>query len=67
MPVIMVEGPPVDDIEKKRSLVRSLTAAAAVGYGLPEAAFIVILHETSSDSVGSGGRLLVDHQQSNQI
>jgi 4-oxalocrotonate tautomerase len=67
MPVITVEGPPVDDIEKKRSLVRSLTTAAATGYGLPEAAFIVILHETNPDCVGSGGQLLVDRQPSNEV
>jgi 4-oxalocrotonate tautomerase len=60
MPVITVEGGKIDDIEKKRQLVKKLTDVASEVYALPREAFIVLIKENSLENVGSGGVLISD-------
>jgi 4-oxalocrotonate tautomerase family enzyme len=66
MPVIIVEGPRITDLDKKRKLARDFTDAASEAFGLPKQAMVVILHETSPECVASGGQLVCDHQASTQ-
>ena len=36
MPNITVDGPRIDDMDKKREMVRTITDAAVKAYGLPK-------------------------------
>ena len=58
MPVITVEGPKIDDLDRKRKMVKKLTEAAVEGNNIED--IIIILKENSLDNVASGGKLLVD-------
>jgi 4-oxalocrotonate tautomerase len=63
MPTIIVEGPPLGDLEKKRKLVAEMSASASAAYGLPLDAMVVLLKESQPENVGVGGRLLVDRKK----
>ena len=63
MPTIIIEGPPLGDIEKKRKLVADTSASASAAYGLPVEAMVVIIKESPPENVGVGGRLLVDRKK----
>ncbi len=60
MPMIVIDGPPIADLDRKRELVRGMTEAAARAYGLPEQAMIVMIRENPPENVGIGGKLLAD-------
>ncbi|MCZ7663260.1 MAG: tautomerase family protein [Thermoleophilia bacterium] len=60
MPVITVEGPEMQDMDKRRAFARALTDAAVEAYGLPESAMVVIMHENPLECVASGGELICD-------
>ena len=62
MPNITVDGPAIRDLDRKRALVRSLTAAAVEAFSLPAEAIVVILKENPPENVGIGGELLVDRK-----
>ncbi len=63
MPTIIIEGPPLGDIEKKRKLVAETSAAASTAYGIPVEAMVVIIRENPPGNVGVGGHLLVDREK----
>ncbi len=60
MPVITVEGPRIDDLNRKRKLAQAFTDAASEAFGLGKEAIVVILHETAPDCVSTGGELVCD-------
>jgi len=60
MPIVTLEGPKIVDMDRKRTLVRQVTAAAAAAYGMPEEKIIVLVRETAPDNVGVGGTLVCD-------
>ncbi|PLY04065.1 MAG: 4-oxalocrotonate tautomerase [Desulfuromonas sp.] len=60
MPIITLEGPPITDIDVRRSLVRELTSSAAKAYGLPEEKIIVLIRENRADQVAVAGELIAD-------
>ena len=60
MPMIMVEGPPMD-IERKRQLVKKLAAAAAEVYRIKH--ITVLIRENPPENVGVGGQLLADRKR----
>jgi len=43
MPNIIFDGPRIDDVAKKRELIRTVTDAAVKAYSLPKQAMIVVL------------------------
>jgi 4-oxalocrotonate tautomerase len=59
MPNIMVDGPPLD-VDKKRVMAKEMTDSAAKAYGLPAAAFVVVIKENPPENVSVGGCLLCD-------
>jgi 4-oxalocrotonate tautomerase len=63
MPTIIIEGPPLGDIEKKRRLVAETSASASAAYGLPVEAMVVLIKESPPENVGVGGRLLSDRKK----
>ncbi len=61
MPTITIEGPALADIEKRRELVKRLTAAAVAYYGRfkPED-IVVLVKEYPPECVAVGGELVCD-------
>ncbi len=60
MPIITVEGPPLE-VETKRQFVKELTDAMAGAY--PKIArehFVVLIRENKPENVASGGELISD-------
>ena len=66
MPSIVFGGPRIEDISKKRELIKTVTDAAVKAYGLPKQAMIVVIHENSPENVGIGGELLADRPKATQ-
>ena len=62
MPVITIEGA-LTNVEQKRKLAKVLTREAAEIMSVPEAAFIVLLKENSTENIGVGGTLLADRKK----
>ena len=60
MPIITVEGPVLEDVDKKRALAKAITDATVEAFGLPPSTVVVIMHENSSECVSSGGELICD-------
>jgi 4-oxalocrotonate tautomerase len=60
MPNIVVDGPEINDLEKKRALVEALTDAAMAYYGLPRETYVVVIKENKPENVGVGGILVSD-------
>ena len=60
MPTITVEGPPIEEIERKRQLVKDITEAAMKTFGLPKEVIVVVIKENTPDNVSVGGRLIID-------
>jgi len=60
MPTLTLDGPPITDVDKKRTLVKTMTAAAAQYYDLPEATIVVVIKENRAENVGVGGLLVAD-------
>ena len=63
MPIIHLEGPKIEDIQTKRTLVKELTDAAVKAYGLPAEVIVVLLKENSPDNVSVGGQLIADREK----
>ena len=63
MPTIFFYGPKLEK-EKKKELVKSFTETASKVTGIPTAAFVVYLQESTPDCVGVGGELLEDRRKS---
>ena len=62
MPNIIVEGPVIKDVDKKRILVQELTEAATKAYALPKEAIVILIKENSPENVGVGGKLIIDRK-----
>lgn len=64
MPNITFDGPKIVDVGKKRELIKAVTDAAVLAYGLPKQAMVVVIRENNPENVGIGGELLADRQKS---
>lgn len=60
MPNITFDGPKLNDLDKKRELVKAVTDAAVAAYGLPKQAMVVVIRENNPENVGIAGELLSD-------
>lgn len=60
MPNITIDGPKIEDIEVKRTLVKEITDVVEKAYKLPRQAFVVTIKENSPENVGVGGELVID-------
>lgn len=60
MPTVTVDGPQISDIDKKRTLVKEITAAATKAFGLPAETIVVVIKENKPENVGVGGVLVAD-------
>lgn len=62
MPIINLDGPPIADLNLRRTLVKELTAAAARAYAMPEEKIIVLIRENTPEQVAVGGTLIADRR-----
>ena len=60
MPLIRVEGPKIDDVDRKRKIVKKLTDVAAEMYEMDKEKIIVLIQENEPENVGVGGELILD-------
>ena len=63
MPTATMSGPPIEDIEVKRKLVKEITDAMEKAYKIPREAYIVVIKENPPENVGIGGELLIDRRK----
>lgn len=63
MPHISIDGPVLKDVEKKRKLIRDITAAATEAYGIPKEAMVVVIKEHAPENVGVAGELIADKKK----
>ena len=61
MPIITVEGPKIEDLDRKQKMVKKLTDAAVEAYNIED--IIVLIKENTADNVGVRGTLLVDRKE----
>jgi len=64
MPTCVLDGPKIEDVEIKRTLVREITDALEKAYKLPRDAYIVLIKENKAENVGVGGTLILDREKS---
>ena len=58
MPTITVEGPPIEDVDRKRELARRLTKVAVDVYCIPH--ITVLIKENPPENVAANGVLICD-------
>jgi 4-oxalocrotonate tautomerase len=61
MPHIVVNGPPLADLNKRRVLVKGITDVIQNVYEVPRQAIVIVIREDSPSNVSSGGVLLSDN------
>jgi 4-oxalocrotonate tautomerase len=66
MPNITFEGPRIDDVAKKRELIKTVTDAAVRAYGLRKQAMVILIKENRPENVGIGGELLADRPRESE-
>ena len=60
MPTATLDGPAIEDLEKKRELTRAITDAMEKAYGLPRQVYVVVIKENPPENVCVGGELVCD-------
>ena len=63
MPTATLEGPPIEDIEVKRNLVKEITDALEKAYKLPRQVYTILIKENAPNNVGVGGTLIIDRRE----
>ena len=63
MPNVTIEGPRIEDVEIKRTLVKDITDALEKAYKIPREAYVVVIKENAPENVGVGGTLIVDRYE----
>jgi 4-oxalocrotonate tautomerase len=61
MPIITVDGPPINDVDAKRRFVEKLTDAMAEVYPrINREHFVILMRENRPENVAAGGVLISD-------
>ena len=63
MPNAIIDGPPIEDLEIKRVLVKEITDAMEKAYKIPREAYVVLIKENKPENVGVGGELIIDRRK----
>ena len=63
MPNAKIDGPPIEDLEIKRALIKEITDAMEKAYKIPRQAYVVIIKENKPENVGVGGELVIDRRK----
>jgi 4-oxalocrotonate tautomerase len=62
MPNAYIDGPKIDSVEIKRTLIKEVTGAMERAYKFPKQAYMVTITENPPENVGVGGELILDRQ-----
>jgi 4-oxalocrotonate tautomerase family enzyme len=65
MPFIVVNGPPVAEVERKRRIASGITGVIVREYGLPPESVTVLIREDAGTNVAQAGVLLSDRKKEN--
>lgn len=65
MPSITIEGPPVEELDKRRRLAKEITEAMVRFYGLSAEKIHVLIKGNSPENVCAGGQLIIDRHKHN--
>jgi 4-oxalocrotonate tautomerase len=60
MPNITIDGPKLDDLDLKRTLIKEITDSIEKAYKIPRDHIVVIFRAQSPEDVGIAGKLLLD-------
>ncbi|MBU6997838.1 MAG: tautomerase family protein [Theionarchaea archaeon] len=60
MPLAIVDGPQIEDLNLKRTLVKEITDALEKAYGIKRESYIVIVRESLPENVAVAGELILD-------
>ncbi|MGC1119985.1 MAG: tautomerase family protein [Candidatus Methanofastidiosia archaeon] len=60
MPLTIVDGPQIEDLDLKRVLVKEITDALEKAYGFKRESYIVIIRESLPENVAVSGELILD-------
>lgn len=60
MPLAIVDGPQIEDLNLKRTLVKEITDALEKAYGIKRESYIVIVRESLPENVAVAGELVLD-------
>ena len=63
MPNVMIDGPKIENLEVKRTLVKEITDALEKAYKIPRIAYVIVINEHPPVNVGVGGTLLIDRKE----
>ena len=63
MPNVTIDGPGIEDVEVKRTLVKDITDALEKAYKMPREVFVVVIKENPPENVGVGGKLVIDRYE----
>lgn len=63
MPVIMVEGPKINDKSQKKQMAKEITDAAVKAYGMGKEKIVILIRENSPENVAVAGELISEHFQ----
>ncbi len=63
MPNAIIDGPPIEDLEVKRVLVKEITDAMEKAYKIPREAYVILIKENLPENVGVGGELIIDREK----
>jgi len=63
MPNVVIDGPKIEEIEVKRTLVKEITDALEKAYKIPRFAYTVLIRENKPENVGVAGTLLIDRRK----
>lgn len=63
MPIATIEGPKIEDVDRKRVLVEQITDALEKAYELPRRAHVVLIKENTPENIGVGSGLILDRKK----
>ena len=63
MPNATIDGPPIEDLEIKRVLVKEITDAMEKAYKIQREAYVVLIKDNKPENVGVGGELIIDRRK----
>ena len=66
MALVTIDGSQIEDMDKKRQLVKTITEAVADAYGTPREHITVLIREYGPKDFSVGGQLLIDLRRREQ-
>lgn len=63
MPNVVIDGPKIEDLEIKRTLIKEITDALEKAYKIPRSAYVILINEHNPENVGVAGTLLIDRKE----